>query len=183
MNLGNRRAWLAVALLITLVLTMYVRKMEIRSLDLVETTSRDVKLNDFSLSDRNENKKLTGLGIYISRNISEPKKDIFQANVIVEEKKPEQNKVFIAKPSLTIPSPPPVAAQPTAPPIPFKYLGKYYDQGGLVVFLNYYGKNLIVKSGDTIQQTYRIEEIKPPAMTMTYLPMDIKQIINIGDIN
>lgn len=115
------------------------------------------------------------------RFLQDTSQDIFQPKVRVVEDVKKSTPPSLPPPVVlaTVPSPPPVA---TAPPVPFNYIGKYMEDGELVVFLGYKGKNLIVKSGDIIQQTYKIEDIKPPLLTITYLPMGIKQSIQIGGL-
>ncbi len=51
------------------------------------------------------------------------------------------------------------------------------------VFLTTLDRNYIVKSGDVIENTYRVEEIRAPMMTLTYLPLNMKQTLYIGEAN
>jgi hypothetical protein len=39
---------------------------------------------------------------------------------------------------------------------------------------------LVVKTLDTIDNQYRVDEIRPPMMTVTYLPLQRKQMVAIG---
>lgn len=78
------------------------------------------------------------------------------------------------------PSRPAPAPRPTAPPLPFVYLGKMTEGGAVTVFLSQQGRPHIVKAGDTIERTYRVEAIADKAVTLTYLPLDIKQQLSIG---
>jgi hypothetical protein len=85
------------------------------------------------------------------------------------------------------PPPPPVQAPkeapppaPTAPPLPFTVLGKAAAQGGLEVYLARGDKTMIVKQGATIDGVYRVDSIAPPTMTLTYLPLNQVQQLNIG---
>lgn len=80
----------------------------------------------------------------------------------------------------TLPSPAPA---PTEPQLPFKYIGKLGDGSEYTVFLSAQNKSYAVKLGDTIIQTYRIDEIKPPVMILTYLPTNTKQTMQIGETN
>ena len=88
----------------------------------------------------------------------------------------------VAKPEVQVEVKPLLPPEPTAPPLPFIYIGKYIEDNQLVVFLGYRGNNLLVKAGDIIQQTYKIETINPPVLTLTYLPMNIRQTIQIGEL-
>lgn len=74
------------------------------------------------------------------------------------------------------PPPPP----PTMPPLPFSYLGKFIDGENVVVFLSSADQNFAVREGDVVNGNYRIDEIAPPTMTITYLPLNQKQTLEIG---
>ncbi|MET0855151.1 MAG: hypothetical protein ABWY27_00260 [Telluria sp.] len=74
-----------------------------------------------------------------------------------------------------LPSPP-----PTAPPLPFTFLGKAVEKGEWEVFLARGAETLIVRNKTVIDGVYRVDAIAPPAMTFTYLPMNQVQQLNIG---
>jgi len=78
------------------------------------------------------------------------------------------------------PSPPPPPPKPTAPPLPFTYLGKYQDAAAQVFFLVRGDRVLTVKVGDTIEGTYKVDGIVGTSLGLTYLPLNIKQKIDIG---
>lgn len=84
--------------------------------------------------------------------------------------------------ALPIPMPA-IPATPVAPMIPFKYIGKILGDDEYYVFVALNGKNYVVKEGDIVQQTYKIEKITPPVMTLTYIPMNIVQSMQIGESN
>ncbi len=84
--------------------------------------------------------------------------------------------------------PPPVAAQPapppppTAPPLPFTYMGKFTEPSGkVVVYLGQGDKAHTVSVGDTIGGTYRVEAVDGRQLTLTYVPLDIKQTLPTGN--
>lgn len=90
--------------------------------------------------------------------------------------------LFAAK-SWYVPPPPPKPVPPpppSAPPLPFVYLGKLIEDGQQTVFLSKQERNYVVKMGDTIEGTYRVEEISSRVMTLVYLPLNIKQTLMIG---
>jgi len=89
-------------------------------------------------------------------------------------------KSWYVPPPLPKPAPPP---PPTPPPIPFVYLGKMLQDGKPQVFLSKQERNLVVREGDVIEGTYRVESILPPVMTLTYLPLNMKQTFPIGAFN
>jgi hypothetical protein len=84
------------------------------------------------------------------------------------------------------PPPPPPPAKPlpppapTAPPLPFTYLGQYQDSDKPIILLVKQDRIYTVKVGEVIEGTYRVEGIAGATLTLTYLPLNIKQTINIG---
>ena len=72
------------------------------------------------------------------------------------------------------------APPPTAPPLPFTYVGKRLEDGIWNVFISRGDQMLIVREQQTIDGTYRIDAVKPPQMILTYLPMDERQTMSIG---
>lgn len=76
-------------------------------------------------------------------------------------------------------TPPP----PTAPPLPFTYLGKQTSGGRMEVYLASGDKVLIVRDQAVIQNTYRVESIKPPTLSLVYLPLNQIQRLSIGVTN
>ncbi len=68
---------------------------------------------------------------------------------------------------------------PTAPPLPFTYLGKQKESGEWVVFLKRGNATYIVKPLDVIEAAYRIEAISPPSMTLIYMPLNQPQTLLI----
>lgn len=93
--------------------------------------------------------------------------------------------IFAAR-SWYVPPPPPPPAKPpppSAPPMPFSYIGKLEEAGATTVFLTRQGTNYSVKQGDQIDGTYRVEQISPQAIVLTYIPLNIRQTLPIGAIN
>jgi hypothetical protein len=88
------------------------------------------------------------------------------------------------------PPPPPTAAElhpappppPTAPPLPFQYLGKAAADGQWEVYLGRGEQTFVVHKGEQIEGVYRVDAIAPPTLTLTYLPMNQVQQLNIGVI-
>jgi hypothetical protein len=78
------------------------------------------------------------------------------------------------------PAPAPPAAPPSAPPLPFTLLGKAVENGAWEVYLGRAGKTYIVKPKTVIDGTYRVDAIAPPLLTLTYLPLNQVQQLNIG---
>jgi hypothetical protein len=74
------------------------------------------------------------------------------------------------------PPPPP----PMAPPLPFVYMGRLSEENNTTVFLVMGERNLVVKPGDVIDNTYKIEEVGASAVVLTYLPMNQRQTLPIA---
>jgi hypothetical protein len=74
-------------------------------------------------------------------------------------------------------APPP----PTAPPLPFVYLGKISGDEANAVFLAQGERNLVVRVGDEIDSTYRLERLGEGSLTLTHLPTGIQQTLAIGE--
>jgi hypothetical protein len=100
----------------------------------------------------------------------------------------EQNP-FDAKTWYVPPPPPPSVAaiqpeeppKPTAPPLPFSYVGRMEEGSGrVVVYLAQGGRALTVGAGDNIDGQYRLEGIEDAAIRFTYLPLGIKQTLPIA---
>ena len=75
-------------------------------------------------------------------------------------------------------APPP---PPSAPPFPYIFVGKIIQDGVPTVFLARQENNYVVKAGDALESDYRVEEINGSVMTMTYLPLNMKQSFSIGE--
>jgi hypothetical protein len=80
-------------------------------------------------------------------------------------------------PAPVAPPPPP---PPSAPPLPFTLLGKAFENGAWEVYLARAGKTYIVKPKTVIDGMYRVDAIAPPFLTLTYLPLNQVQQLNIG---
>jgi hypothetical protein len=76
--------------------------------------------------------------------------------------------------------PPPPPPAPVAPPLPFTYLGRYDDSVKAVIYLVRGDRVLLVHEGDVIEGTYRVEGIVGTTLSLTYLPLKIRQSLDIG---
>jgi hypothetical protein len=82
------------------------------------------------------------------------------------------------------PAPPVVVApppKPTAPPLPFTYLGKKQENGKWEAYLARGGDTYVVREHSMIDGTYRAEAITPSTLTITYLPLKQVQKLAIGE--
>jgi len=85
-------------------------------------------------------------------------------------------------PPLPPPPPPKPAAAPTAPPLPYAFVGMLQKGPGKpAAFLSRGDALLIVSAGDVLDNnTYRVESLGNSEVVLTYLPLNIKQSINIS---
>ena len=75
-----------------------------------------------------------------------------------------------------VPPPPP----PQAPPLPFAYVGRLVEDRNTTVFLAQGERNLIVKPGEVIDNTYKLEEVGERTLVLTYLPLSQRQSLPTG---
>jgi len=78
-------------------------------------------------------------------------------------------------PPYTPPPPPP----PASPPLPFKYLGRWVDDGRLTVFLVQGDKPIPVEPGQVLPGNWRVDEITVRSVVFTYLPLDMQSTLGI----
>jgi hypothetical protein len=97
---------------------------------------------------------------------------------------PEDVKDMFAGKSWYVAPPPPKPAPPSAPPLPFVYMGKLAEEGEkVVILLTKENRSYEVREGDILDNIYRVDEVRAPVMILTYLPLNIKQTIQIGESN
>jgi len=71
--------------------------------------------------------------------------------------------------------------RPQTPPVPYKYFGKMMEGDVPHAFL-YQGDNVVVaKVGDVLASNYRVENIAPGSVSLTYLPLGTRQIVPLGE--
>ncbi|MGH8349507.1 MAG: hypothetical protein ACRES5_23540 [Pseudomonas sp.] len=69
---------------------------------------------------------------------------------------------------------------PTAPPLPFQFVGRLDDRSDLQVFLQNGEKIYVVRKGDVIDETWRIERISDEELSLVYLPLHLAQTLSVG---
>jgi hypothetical protein len=74
-----------------------------------------------------------------------------------------------------------VAPPPSAPPLPFVYMGKLLSEDVRAVFLTQGERNLIVHEGDVIDAVYRVDKLSDAGLTFIHLPTGIQQNLPIGE--
>jgi hypothetical protein len=78
------------------------------------------------------------------------------------------------------PPKPPPPPPPTAPPVPFTYIGKMEHDNTWEIYLARGDKTYIVHDQTVIDGTYRVDSVKPPTLSLTYLPLKQAQTLTIG---
>ena len=77
-------------------------------------------------------------------------------------------------------APPP----PQAPPLPFRFFGRITDPGQGTSFTLTRGTEMLtVNVGDRIEPNYRIDTFDGTQLHFTYLPMNIRQTLFVGNTN
>ncbi|MGE8185377.1 hypothetical protein [Pseudomonas mandelii] len=74
----------------------------------------------------------------------------------------------------------PVVPVPSVPPMPFQFVGKLNDRSDLQVFLQNGEKIYVVRKGDVIDDTWRIEGISDVELSFVYLPLHLSQTLSVG---
>lgn len=88
-----------------------------------------------------------------------------------------------AVPATVVTPPPP---PPVVPPLPFKYLGLIDGGQTRSVLLSIGGNDIVVRAGERPEgagASYRVDEITDAAITFTYLPLNERQTLKIGESN
>lgn len=75
-----------------------------------------------------------------------------------------------------VPPPPP---PPKPPPLPFKFLGRWVDEGKETVFLVQGETPLPIKTGQLLSGSWRVDEITQAKVVFTYLPLDMQSTLGI----
>lgn len=117
----------------------------------------------------------------IKRDVDDIHETIMIGEIQPRAAAPEMAKAFAVRDWTPRPPPAPPAPPPTAPPLPFTFLGKKLEDGKWQVFLGQHDKTHIAREGDSINGLYRVDSIRPPVMTFTYLPLQQPQTLAVGD--
>ena len=66
---------------------------------------------------------------------------------------------------------------PSAPPLPFVFIGRMVENDNVTLFLSRNGRQYAVKTGETIDGSYKVEKITDDEVVLTYLPMNVQQTL------
>lgn len=73
--------------------------------------------------------------------------------------------------------------KPAAPPLPFQYIGKVIENGKLEVYVTRGEELLSLSRGQKIGEEYRVDKISASSVTFTYLPLKMKQTLDLPAVN
>lgn len=89
-----------------------------------------------------------------------------------------------AGPRIPSPAQKPVAAPPpVAPPLPFQYFGKLTENGKTEVYVMRGEELISIARGQTIGAEYRIDQVTDSSISFTYLPLRMKQTMDLPALN
>ncbi|KVW31041.1 hypothetical protein [Burkholderia ubonensis] len=87
---------------------------------------------------------------------------------------------WLPPPPVEAPLPAARPAPPTAPPVPFTYVGELDAKADKPqVFLSNGDQLLIVSPGDVIDGQYRVDSVSASNVVLTYLPLNQTQVVSI----
>lgn len=93
--------------------------------------------------------------------------------------------LFASRSWVPPPAPMPVqvvaAPTPVAPPLPYVYMGKKFEDGAWEVYLARGELSFVVRAGNDLEGLYRVLEVRPPILTLKYLPLGEQQLLAIGE--
>ena len=69
------------------------------------------------------------------------------------------------------------------PPLPFQFLGRFIDEGKAAYFLQAGERNVVARPGDLLEERYRFDGVVQGSLQFTYLPLNLKQTLAVGDLN
>lgn len=97
----------------------------------------------------------------------------------VQQKVVQQKGVMLKQKRLLTPKP----TKPVVPPLPFTYIGKVIEDGQVTVFLEKQKRNYLVRGGEVIDGTYRVDKVETTKVVLTYLPLEEQQMVIFGELD
>jgi hypothetical protein len=73
-------------------------------------------------------------------------------------------------------------AKPVAPPLPFQYFGKVIENGKTEVFVMSGEELVSIVAGQTLGD-YRVDKLTDSSISFTYLPLKMKQNLDLPAVN
>ena len=83
-----------------------------------------------------------------------------------------------------IPASPKLAASaPVAPPFPYAIAGNLVDNGVMTVVFTKQNQHFVLRVGEVLENTYRLDGIDSRSIAVTYLPLGQQQTLPLGAFN
>jgi hypothetical protein len=73
-------------------------------------------------------------------------------------------------------------AKPVAPPLPFRYFGRLTEKGKTEVFVMSGDELVSIAAGQKVGD-YRVDQVTDSAISFTYLPLKMKQTMDLPAVN
>jgi hypothetical protein len=74
------------------------------------------------------------------------------------------------------------SSPPSAPLLPFMFIGRMIDGHDVILFLSKNSRQYAVKMNDILDDTYRVDKITDDSLVLTYLPMNIQQTLAFNPV-
>jgi hypothetical protein len=78
------------------------------------------------------------------------------------------------------PSPPPPPPPPSVPPLPFRFVAKFVEQGATRLLLASGDKEHDVSGGEILEGIYRVDSVSPESVVFIYLPLNTAQTLHLA---
>jgi len=72
------------------------------------------------------------------------------------------------------------AAQPQAPALPFRVIGRFSDGASDAAIVQSGQAVHVLRRGDMVERNYRVEDVNEKEVTLMYLPLNISQKLDLG---
>ncbi|MGJ8620925.1 MAG: hypothetical protein ACSHWN_11390 [Methylophilaceae bacterium] len=71
-------------------------------------------------------------------------------------------------------------SEPETPVSPYRYVGKLVEGEEVIVFLTDGRKNYSARSGDILDENWKVKFIHPPEMVLQFLPLNTQVSVQVG---
>ncbi|MDP3818129.1 MAG: hypothetical protein Q8Q57_03920 [Methylotenera sp.] len=187
-NTKSSNKWLYIVLLITLGSVAWTA---MHSDDANEEINVELEVNQSSAENKQSLARNSGSGRLNQPSAAKNVQASFNQSSLIPwerlKREPEENKphdVFKVHSWVVVPPvkkalPPPPPPPPEAPPAPFIYMGKLENSPkGTLVFLMESNKLYSVVMGEKINQQWRLDSEDAGTLRLTYMPLDLKQVLS-----
>ena len=176
MKFGARRRWALLIALLTAALSAaaWVREGDkIADVAVVDAPLRQARPASAAAVGREQTAERVRLEKLHKHPLADRPEDAFAPR---NWRKPPPKSGVAASAAVAAPLPP-----PSAPPLPFAYMGKLLSEESRAVFLTQGERNLIVREGDVIDAIYRVDKLSDADLLFVHLPTGIQQNLPIGE--